>query len=147
MYHCLFSFVLELMIMKKLTFFFFLGIALLSCKKEDPVSPYQALFGTWQLTEYTGGVNGDSFVPGRNGEVYLLIINNDFTYQRTLSGSVYSSGRINIEQLQSIVDNEMYDVVTFEGELIQQAIITNTSSALVLRDECLDCYEYSYSKR
>lgn len=123
------------------TFLLFVG-----CDEEEPVSPYADLFGTWQLIEISGGLDNGSTFPGRSGDVYLLFISEEFNFERLLNNDVYSSGRINIESRASLVDGETMDIIFFEGEAIQQAVTTVSEGSLTLRDECLDCFTYRYSK-
>lgn len=132
--------------MKRLLYILAIFLIFTRCNEEEPVSEYADLFGTWQLIEISGGPDNVSTFPNRNGDVYLLYISEEFGFERLLNTDVYSSGRINIETKASIVDGESLDIIFFEGEGIPQAAIAVSEGSLTLRDECIDCFTYRYSK-
>lgn len=123
------------------------GLLCLPGCKESEGTAYHELYRLWEWVESTGGFAGGLQTPDSVGYNQYIEFEEDGRYTHRKEGIAVTRGTYTIISAESILDNQVYDMLVFDnGAIPNQAIIQLTDNRLVLRDECFDCSTHIYSR-
>ena len=113
------------------------------CKKSESLE-FSQLYYTWEWVRSNGGIGGVVMTPDSEGYTQSVKFEENGTYTRYRNDTIVSSGTYTITRAQSLLDQQEYDMVTFDDGSPSQAITMLSDNALTLREDCFDCFTHVY---
>lgn len=112
-----------------------------SCKNQTEPAP--SYIGKWKLLSQSGGFAGKTFIPSPDS-AFILFINTDKSYQRTINGRVTQTGTYAIGAKTSTAFNSTGQAIIYDNTSWE--FIAIKKDTLLLDDPFPDGFGSAYIK-
>lgn len=102
------------------------------------------IVGKWNLTAASGGINSNSSTPQSTGKTIKLDITNN-KIKTFENGALLSESNYYIQFGTSIYGG-VQKLIMLENNPNESFYLSDNNQKLVIKEECFDCYQKTYSR-
>ncbi len=114
-----------------------------SCDNDDP--DIKDLNGKWVWLSSFGGISGETYTPESTGKIKIIEFTTDSVFRSYQNDTLVAETKYHLIRSKSIYDKDTTYIITYDNQDINQSFLFDRQN-LVLKDECIDCYESFYKK-